>query len=91
MTKTLLLTAALIGGIALPALAYQPHQGVTLREFVEARGCTMVQITNSNAFYVRGPDGGGCAAVAEFTPYGSRLVDPDGIPNSGDERYVRDN
>jgi hypothetical protein len=85
----IILTIAAIATAA-PALA-ENRQGLTLRQFVEARGCTFVAVKNSNAFWVQGPNGGGCAAVASFLPVGKRLVDPDGIPGNGDEYYVSDN
>lgn len=70
--------------ISLPSFAYTPNQGVTFREFVEARGCVLIDKGGYVTFKV------GCPAAAEYTPVGSILVDADNNPSTPDV-WVSDN
>ena len=58
----------------------------TIREFVESKGCTLVPITGTNAFQIKG----GCALSPEYVGFGQRRVDPDGIADNGDEYTTTD-
>lgn len=80
--RKLTLTAALIAAITTPALAYTPSQGVTFRDFTEARGCTLNEVKGKagNVLYLTFASG--CPAAAEFTPVGTILVDHDNDPST---------
>ena len=82
--RKLTLTIALIGALATPALAYTPNQGVTFRDFVEARGCTLNEVKGKSGNVLYLTFASGCAAAAEFTPVGTILVDHDNNPSTPD-------
>ena len=84
MRKLILTTAALMAALTAPALAYEPSQGVTFREFVEARGCVLNEVKGKagNVLYLTFASG--CPSAAEFTPVGSILVDADSDPLTPD-------
>ena len=80
--RKLTLTIALIGALATPALAYTPSQGVTFRDFVEARGCVLNQVKGAGGTVLYSTFASGCPAAAEFTPVGTILVDHDNDPST---------
>lgn len=81
MKAIILTTIALMTTFAVPALAYEPSQGVTFEEFVTAKGCTLVQIEGSNALTFVG----GCAAADEYVARsGGNYEDADNDPATKD-------
>ena len=78
MRNLILTTAALMAALATPALAYEPSQGVTFREFVEARGCVLNEVKGKagNVLYLTFASG--CPAVEQFTAEGQNPAEMDG-------------
>jgi len=92
MKLTLILTAALIGGVALPALAETPNRNMSFREFVEASGCVLVD--KGGYYNLAAEDGGNCpfAVTQAFVgTYTKRGPGADGILGTADDRSVTDN
>lgn len=88
--KTILTIAALMLGTA--AAADTPNRvTMTFPEFVEASGCIIVD--KGGYSNLASKDGGNCPAsvVTAFNGVGGFFVDPDGVPNTGDEFYKSDN
>lgn len=90
-TKLLaLLTAASL--LAFPAMADTPNRVTqSFKQFVEASGCVIVD--KGGYSNLAAADGGNCpfSVTQAFVGNYSVLVDPDGVPNSGDEYTKSDN
>lgn len=92
MKLTLILTAALIGGIALPTLAETPNRNMSFREFVEASGCVIVD--KGGYLNLAAKDGGNCpfaVTQAFIGNYTKRVAGADSVLGTADDRYVSDN
>ena len=91
MKMTLISFAALIA-ISTPAMAERPNRvTMSFAEFIAASGCVIVD--KGGYSNLAATDGGNCPAsvIAAFTGVGTINVDPDGIPNTGDEYAKSDN
>jgi hypothetical protein len=93
--KAIYLTAlALFAVFAVPALADQPNRTkMGWKEYAEASGCIFVDKGGYSNLALASDPSDPCPAgvIKSFWGVGSRLVDPDGTPGTGDEFSVSDN
>lgn len=89
MKTIIITTAAFIGALVLPGLAMavtkSSASAMSFPEYVAAHGCVIVD--KGGYSNVEAPGGGFCDGMQGHLVAGTNLlhVDPDGVPNSGDE------
>lgn len=92
MKTTILAMIAAASLFAFPAFADAPNRTTqSFKEFVEASGCVIVDKGGYSNLAAK--DGGNCpfSVTQAFIGNYSITVDPDGVPNSGDEYTKSDN
>ena len=89
MKTAIITTAAMIGALALPSIAFavtkSSASAMSFPEYVASVGCVLVD--KGGYSNVEAPGGGFCDGMKGHLVAGTQLlhVDPDGIANSGDE------
>lgn len=89
MKTIIITTAAMIGALVLPGVAFavtkSSASAMSFPEYVAAQGCVLADQGGYST--VEAPGGGFCDGMSAHLVAGTNLlhVDPDGVPNSGDE------
>lgn len=89
MKTILLTTAAMIGALVLPSLAFavtkSSASAMSFPEYVASVGCVLVDKGGYST--VEAPGGGFCDGMSAHLVAGTNLltIDPDGVPGTGDE------